>query len=256
MVWMPVIGNAAEGQTLITSKVSGKDGSLNVNSDGTIAWDSFAVTFDQTSSAALKQASPHDWTLRDLVWGNEWSLRRIVGKCHMVYSTFITDSPSDIVGPPAIEAAAGFIVLRTDDEGTLETDLNECNPLVQDSADDPWIWRRKWILSSAKSNSAGLDLDYQTLNNYIANPAFGWPCTTAGYGSVMDGPHIDAKTARSIKRQERLYFVIAARCYDPDNAFNVNANVTNNDGYLFYNIDFRLLGRLGGSVGNRNNASR
>jgi len=225
-----------------------------VDPTGVVNWDAFPVTFDNTQAATFTQAnySTDRQTLRDLVWGNEWSLRRIVGKCFVTLLRDTGDTPENTVGIAAVEVAAGFIVGRTDDEGTATVDFTTVNPLNQDSQDDPWIWRRKWIIQSGPIRGAwsGAIATQDQIN--LNGAATGFPLGNALCGSVADGPHIDQKTARAIKRQERLYFVIANRLWDP---YTVTEYL-DEDTYVTYNLDYRLLGRLGGSVGNRNNASR
>lgn len=214
--------------------------SLDGNPDA-IRVDSFAVTFDATQSAELEQAQPSNSTLRDLVSGNEYRLRRIVGK---YFATWLRNPEgTEANSPPLIDVAAGFIVCRTDDDGVPTTDFEQVNPLVQDSAEDPWIWRRRWFLRTIVPPG--------TTNEFQAGATF--PGSTAGYGSVADGPHIDQKTARRIARQERLFFVQAARVYD------IGGSVTEFTlpGSVCTYLDYRILGSLiSGSKGNRRNASR
>lgn len=104
--------------------------------------DAVGLTFDYTDSAETAQAAGDDnRTLRDLVAGSAYRLRRIVGK---LFASWYNNSGDSIAArPDAIDYAAGFIVVRTDDNGNPYTDFEEVHPLSQDSADDPWIWRRR-----------------------------------------------------------------------------------------------------------------
>lgn len=251
-LWLPVYGN--QTNSALTDNAIGAKGVLSVDGTGQIFWDAFAVTFDYTESAYNAQAGNLGGlpTLRDIVDGNEWSLRRIVGKffCGMG-QTFTGDYTYQI---PAVELAAGYLVCKTDEEGDATTDFDEVNPLVQESAEDPWIWRRKWILTLGKAGVTPVP-GTGTAERYWfeAIQAVGLP-STANYNSVADGPHIDQKTNRRIHRQERLYFVLASRVWNPlsgTNVFDAAAPVD-----LWYNLDHRLFGSLGSTRGNRKNASR
>jgi len=84
---------------------------------------------------------------------------------------------------------------------------------------------------------------------------FGLPKSNVLYGSVADGPHIDAKTARVIHRSERLFGVLAARRYMGD--FDITPETQFTDTHVRLLLDYRLLGSLRGtSYGNRGNAAR
>ena len=147
-----------------------------------------------------------------------------------------------------VDVALGFIVCKTYDDGAPLTDFNEVNPLSQDSMEDPWIWRRRWLLNPQQGLLPGVT------NIAGTNAPYTWqaPASTMGYGSVLDGPHIDAKTARVIHRQERLFGVLAARRY-----YNDVTPTNELDQSVVMLLDYRLLGSLRGQAyGNRGNTSR
>jgi len=241
--WLPVFGEGGnennEAAPGIRSELI-----LSGNPDETRI-DAVGLTFDYTDSAETAQAAGDDnRTLRDLVSGSAYRLRRIVGKC---FASWYNNTGSDDANwPSAIDYAAGFMVVRTDDNGNPYTDFEEVHPLSQDSAEDPWIWRRRWILSTFRGFTS----------SSVAVPRIHWgmgfPNSTADYGSVADGPHIDQKTARVVGRQERLFFIQAARILDPLE----QGSVPNPGGLVTY-LDYRLLGSLmSTTTGNRRNASR
>lgn len=241
--WLPVFGiegNAEEEASIgIETRIT-----LDGNPEA-IRWDAAPVTFDYSDSAETEQfTNLQERSLQDLVGGNCYRLRRIVGKLFAAWTPNGNDSPES--NPPCVDYAAGFIVCRTDDSGTPVTDFEEVNPLAQDSAEDPWIWRRRWFL---RCQNATPDVVVGI------NGRFGrsFPSSTAEYGSVQDGPHIDQKTARRIDKQERLFFVQAARVVDAQG--NVGEYAT--PGGLYSVLDYRLLGSiLRSPAGNRGNASR
>lgn len=225
--------------------------------DGEVGYDAFPVTFDFTDSASQDQfGSPqYGRTLHDLTSGQEYRLRRLVGKVHAapVVGVELEDKARNC---PAVHFAVGFIVLKTDDHGNPHANFDEVNPLSQDSADDPWIWRRVWTMStynklifqSGVYSTTGV-AQYFITEEQLAGLAF--PNATTDFGSVADGPHIDAKTARVIGRQERLYCVTATRVWKPDGEAQYNQ-----DGFVWGHLDLRALASLRTGMGNRRNASR
>lgn len=255
-IWLPTYGNANDDAQ--TDAIIGTQGLVNVTVDGGVTIDAFPVTFDDTKSAWQNQFQNGNQTLHDIATGQEWKLLRVVGKVHLSYSGLFGGTDPSFTYPYACEAAAGLIVLRTDEEGNLETDIEEHNPLAQESADDPWIWRRKWILSGAIYNkSSGTSFgSLSTLEKAAYFAAAAYPSCNANYGSVADGPHIDQKTRRRIGREERLYWMLATRIWDPYQIWSGATQFFNAPGSLAYNIDNRFVGRLSSRMGNRNNASR
>lgn len=253
-IWLPTYGNAIDDA--LQDSVIGTAGSIIVERDGTTTVDAFPVTFDDTQSAWRQQfVAGGQQTLHDIVAGQEWKLLRVVGKAHLAYGGVWSSGEEALHSPLATEVALGLIVLRTDEEGNLETDIEEHNPLAQEAADDPWVWRRKWILGNStfhEGNSVPLSnpSPQEQANFFITK---NWPCNTELMGSVADGPHIDQKTRRRIGREERLYWMIATRMWDPANLW---PGAFNAPGFVTYNIDNRFVGRLSSRMGNRNNASR
>lgn len=257
-IWMPTYGNAHDVDSL--DAVIGSGGTLNVLPAGDISVDAFPVTFDENQSSWFAQyVANQPQSLHDIVAGQEWRLLRVVGKIHAVFSGVAGGQDPTFYPPPAAEFAAGLIVLRGDEENNVQADLDEVNPLAMESANDPWIWRRKWILTQAQYN----------LNTFTTPPAYGtagtvanmyfkaaqqWPTSTSGHHAVADGPHVDQKTRRLISKEERLYWVLAARTWDPTDQINNTGGIT--PGSIYYSIDNRFVGRLSSKMGNRNNASR
>lgn len=234
VVWLPVRGTASIlSEYGADTAAIGFQNVFAVDPGGTITWDAVEITFDGSVSASTAQTAGDERSLDDLVGGQAYRLRRIVGKCFVGLATNTTT-----LGGPGVDVACGFIVCKTDANGVVNTDFITTNPLAQDSAEDPWIWRRRWILGNPTNS---LSPDQAWIQNF--------PLSNAEYGSVADGPHIDQKTARIIGPQERLMFVIAAR--NPTSASlgpsELNVGVA---------LDVRLLASLRTMQGNRRNASR
>lgn len=215
--------------------------------NGDVFWDAVALTFDTSESAVQAQSDPDAKTLRDLIQGNEYRLRRIVGKIFIHVLPFAKGESADTL----IDAAFGFIVCKTYDDGIPLTDFSEVNPLSQESMEDPWIWRRRWIL-----NPAGPIINNIPTTGDLSNSLgySDYPASNMRYGSVLDGPHIDAKSNRRVHRSERLFAVLAARNLNPQTEpWNSNFRPTK----LRALLDYRLLGSLGSQqYGNRGNMAR
>jgi len=253
VVWLPVHGRdfaeAAEGENF----GNGIGGILTVPQTGEITADVQDVTFDYSDSASGEEGT-ESRSLQDLTSGNAYRLRRIVGKFHAA-AVVAGGNETEI---PTVDIAAGFMVNRTDDNGnilagqqTITGDVTR-GPLAQDGAEDPWIWRRRWLLTAIPpvvtfASGSGLLADIRSISATMSDQGQ-WPQTTAGYGSVADGPHIDQKTARVISRDERLFFWVQARLTNPSPETEA-ATVP-------WQLDLRLLASLRQNIGNRRNASR
>lgn len=179
-------------------------------------------------------------TLADLE-GSAYRLRRIVGKIYI--------QPAQIAAVTALESTsfmvtAGIIVLRVDTAGAiLSGNNNTYDASSLDNTRDPWVWRRSWCLS----NVVGIG----TLNTAApdSRPLI-WPESNvqAYAGGVMDGPHIDAKTARVVSDEERLFLSVSAQGLDGDTQ-GLETVVA-----VFGEV--RVLASMRKSSGNRRNASR
>lgn len=202
-------------------------------------------------------ASSIAWANTDLGEMVEWGyrLRRIVGKLFIGVDTPIQDFGA---GLSALLVTAGFMVRRVDAQtGLPEATGSESNPSSLGNVRDPWIWRRSWILRNSSFPDPGpIDVAGTTVpTNTVIGPnpdariLAQYPSSTAGYHSVADGPHIDAKTARIIGPEERLILNISFTTMPRD-------DVNPTDWDVVTVLDYRVLGSLRSSQGNRRNASR
>lgn len=228
--WFPTLGTNYQSDAGANNiwQTTFRLGPLRPNLDNAIgpgtaangAMEVFPVVPDFTSEPS-EQLGSTQVTLRDYVGGNEWLLKRLVGKIH------IAVTPLSVDNPPAWAAClvkAGFFVARNQDDNQAEIDLtdDEVDPFAADNVANPWIWQRSWMLNSPAV--AGIET---------------FPLSTGGYGSVLDGPHIDTKVARRIRREERLWFVLAVVGYDPANTVVLEHGLQV-DGLM----DLRVLGAL------------
>lgn len=171
-------------------------------------------------------------TLTD-IQGSGYRLRRIVGKVFVGLAQS-SGATGDI---PQVLVTCGIIVLRVNPDGTPllpVADYDQYSPAIINSWADPWVWRRSWMLS-----------------NLVEATALGLPLyadTNQAYGSVMDGPHVDQKTARNVLMEERLFFVANAMTAQ-------TAGGTGNSRVLITG-DLRFVASMRRTSGNRGNASR
>lgn len=180
--------------------------------------------------------------------GQEYFLRRIVGKIHLELQPGrqVNDDPSS---HNAVLVGAGFFIARANDQesgGGQNTPIGSASAqelqdnycvLAAETIREPWIWRRTWVLG----NDANLARFHGIAEangavQYLKGSTF--PSNNAMYGSVYDGPHIDAKTARRVKLDERLWFAVSVCHWPPANILvDVGREVEGT-------LDYRLLGQL------------
>lgn len=172
-------------------------------------------------------------TLRDFVEGQDWFLKRIVGKLAIACCTRSTATDGDTSWPNVL-VGAGFFVAKAEDNNPEQPDLEvqEYDPLGSENVRQPWIWRRTYVLTDSNITTPG--------GNPTRYPVF----TTNNLllASGLDGPHIDAKTARRIRREERLWFVTTMTPfhYASDSGGSVSASTMQ----VSVNLDYRILGAM------------
>jgi len=164
-----------------------------------------------------------------------YRLRRIVGKLFFSMAQSVAVQPGDV---STILVTAGFIIRRSEPArptslASLTVGGTGINVTSLQNQDDPWIWRRSWMLSN-KVDPANTD-----------NFAFAF---NGSYGSALDGPHVDQKTARIVGPDERLYLSVTCEGIDG------NAQTTPSAILMVGNL--RVLASMRSNVGNRRNASR
>lgn len=177
-----------------------------------------------------------------------YRLRRIVGSI-LICGERPGDSSQDAAHADLL-VTAGIIVRRVDEQtGTAIVQALDANPQLIAQWPDPWIWRRTWILNCAAN--------FQNLPggaNFNAAGIFGWdrfPISTAHYGDIRSGPHVDAKTARRIGPEERLFLDVGFQ------GLPIRATDNAQTGFNVRMVaDLRCLATINMNSGNRRNASR
>lgn len=180
------------------------------------------------NESTLPNAGPGQ-TLADFSIG--YSLRRVVGK---IWCSVDQQILGDADNSYLYAITCGIIVRRVGDQGQI---LALPGPQFYENWTDPYLWRRTWFIANAKfQQSLAYNVDF--------------PSSNAEYGSIQDGPHVDAKTRRTIKAEERLFLDIQATTMNGDNIAPDDPTFA----YVWW--DLRFFGRTFQSAGNRNNASR
>jgi len=177
--------------------------------------------------------------------GQEYFIRRVVGKVFAA-TRIARNTGNDPSTPPAALLGVGLFVARANDSSQgHDTPIGSAsaserqenyNPLGEETIREPWIWRRTWVLG----NTATREFAIANVWGNVPTSDFAennFPSSTAGYGSVMDGPHMDAKTARRVGNDERLWIAIAATPLPTVVPFGEDLSIS---GYF----DFRILAQL------------
>lgn len=266
VAWLPMLGfggvNIAE--LGLVDHQPGSRLTLVATADDGIVWNAAPVTFDGTHSAEDTQnqgiLGQYAFTLQDLVAGNSFRLRRLVGKVH-AYPYQALGTTTAGTRPAVVDVAVGFMVCKTDDDGVPTTDFNFVNPLTQDSAEDPWIWQRTWRLGLTPGYNTWVNAGTaQQPENAAAYSMLGgvYPPVNMEYNSVADGPHLDQKTARIISPSERLFCVAAIKVPQAASLMGGSSSNDWDSTAIGIQVDvmLRALGSLRRAGGNRKNASR
>lgn len=223
--WLPTFGVDQDSQQDDTYTVSGAQLELEVDPVvDPVPHTIIPITMDEPREEVAPTQSLADYI------GSEYFLKRIVGKIHLLATRDSDDGDYDVL------VCAGFFVARCDEGGnapigytggSATAQFNDYNPLAQKTAREPWIWRRSWMLGDRPVNNTSVNASYEA-----------FPRTNSSYGSIQDGPHIDAKTRRRVSSDDRLFFTLAAVPFPirPYQEYGL-ANITIN-GWL----DYRLFG--------------
>lgn len=221
--WLIPIGTTGPGADTEDDS-NGLETSLAAPSNGTTVTQVFPLVSDVPSDD-FAPTNPIGF-----YQGNDYFIKRIVGKC---FGQLLQDATTGAAR--GVLFGVGLFVARADDADqggpTLPIGAQTATQLVDnysalrvENNKEPWIWRRVWCLGNILSPT-----NPQTAVNY--------PQTTANYGSVADGPHIDAKTARRVRDGERLWASFSARNLPLNSTTDATATV-----HVY--LDYRVLGAI------------
>lgn len=224
-LWLPTLGSTwgDETQAFYDSSNTWRIG--NVEDDKSLAPvpEFFALvpdfTFLPSEGSANRAASLHDRAS-----GNSWMLDRIVGTCHV----HCKERDEGAGQWPYIQVCAGIFVSRSEEGADGAPDLfpDEFNPLARDNIQNPWVWRKTWMLGNP-AGTAVLRDDF--------------PISNSAYGSEWTDATVNVKAKRMIRREHRLFFAVAAQGWDGTAPSNIGTVAQPGaEGVL----DIRLYGRL------------
>lgn len=239
--WFPTNGTVwtSEGNTYYDASRSDTGAAVGLSKSFGANYEVFAVTQDYTPNpgAAGGFALEQQPSLRDYVEGNDYILKSIVGSC-----TVFTEEPFDSAfnwSPTAswayVKAAAGFFVAKASDDDPQIPDLSalEIDPMQGQNIQDPWIWRRTWILANPFNISTfGATGQFEVFDDMANNRKYG----------DLTGPSIHTKSRRRIRREERLWFVMTWIGWDGDRD-HVTGTETQQPG-LKFDLDIRIFGKM------------
>lgn len=236
--WFPSLGTDVGPEVFDGETWAGTGGQLHITPGDAdqSPIDIISLTYDypaEVEEAAVVGAVP---SLADFQ-GSEYQLERVVGKFFCAFDP-IVGLPSPVIPTPWLVCAA-LMILRVNEEtgapvGVTGTDFQQYSPLVSPNISDPWIWRRCWMLSES----------------YTVNSSGGFPIREVGiypqnntlYGDIESGPHVDARSVRRVRREERIFLVVqmcAMKDGIPGEVFEGQPSP-----FLQYSFDYRILGRL------------
>lgn len=244
--WFPIQGTSwLGGEEGNYYDCSISDANDNVETDRSLgpSLSVHPVTQDYTQQPALSSGEDINLrpTLRDFTEGQDYLLKSLVGNITLLVDNPPTGSAAfdRDVNWQHVQVAAGFFVARAqDDDQTLpDLSLDELDPLAQKNIQNSWIWRRNWILDNpfnARLYGNGTsESNPFTLFSYLVTDNRQMGDDTAH--------HFHTKTRRRVKREERLWFVIASMGWDGQKPSLTPGGA---QPFIKYNLDVRLFGKM------------
>lgn len=250
--WFPNFGSASQNVESVPS-FTGLKAQLTVPPNGDIV---VALNPMVTDPPLEGEDINRDTDRLVQVLGNEYIIRRIVGRCFLSCDTPADDDPAAIF-PKTFLIGVGFFVARANDTGsggghntpigsaTNPEAVDNYSTLALDTDREPWMFFRTYILSSGRlSDPAGTG----TVQTRPWTPS----SVTTGVGGPKDNllmsglmsPHFDVKSMRRVRDDERLFVSFSARTLD--NEFlpaDGRPNTVAPEGVSMY-LDYRVLGAL------------
>lgn len=258
--WFPIIGSAGPAET--DDNWSTLNGLFRVEANGTTFVAINPIVPDVPLEGDDIDTSAGGQLVQAI--GQEYIVKRIVGKAHLGVSGPLDDPPTTIF-PKTVLIGMGIFVARANDRqvgggqntpigsATAAERIENYSPLSEDVIREPWMWRRTWVLSTGRGQggAAAAGPQFGIVANgadvsFVQHIQAGAPKTNAGYGSALDGPHFDIKSARRVRTDERLWLAIATRSLDQEFSGAVPTQALDGGpgGGVALVFDFRVLGAL------------
>lgn len=174
-------------------------------------------------------------SLRDRVEGKDYAIARIVGKVWGGLNQYApeTTAPGETVAQ-IVTICAAMAVLPVDNQGNPEGIEDDYNPLYARNSAKPYMWRRTWTL-------------YNNLVVGVEPGIAGAPYSMTGPTNIencgvglMDGPHVDCKSKRRVRKEERLFLLQTWQLQATSSA----SSATNAASYFHFGYDLRILGGM------------
>lgn len=169
-----------------------------------------------------------------------YRLRRIVGDIFVA----AFGSNDQATNPGGAFVTAGIMVLKVGSDGISPQAADDLAAGNIQNNSDPYIWRRSWLLSEQLASG---NVAQQAVNKF--------PATNTAYGTKW-AQGVDQKTARRIGPEERLFFIMSAWVAPLSNIVTGPDNSADSGPQIYCLFDYRVLGSVFTSAGNRRNASR
>lgn len=192
VTWLPNLARTTSGDSF---PINWLFGSVVMDASGRATTEVELLVKDEYPDQA-------DNVLSDYTQGG-YLLQRVVGKLFVGMRQSTPTEPNAAL--PGGIVTASLEILRTNPDDNNPTGLanvDNYNALSPGNERDPWIWQRSWMLSNG--NATVFTEPYDQTWGYA-------PYTNCEYGSVLDGPHVDAKTKRRVGPEERLALVITTQ---------------------------------------------
>jgi len=216
--WLPVNPTFIDGSDLGRTYYDYVDIFPEAVTEGDMVQRATTLTLDDTPDVN----TTGEYTLRDYTEGQDYVLERVVGKiaCFM-------DQGADFSVRRAIVCAAVAILPTQSGASTPDLPPEEWNPLLAQNAQQPWAWRRTWLLGNDPGSPESTRYTYP-----IGNCVY-------GSGGTYDGPHIDTKgVKRRVTKEQRVYLITAGA------VLQVTDATSPGDTRVHWNYDLRLFGAM------------
>lgn len=164
--------------------------------------------------------------------GNEYVIERIVGKLFVGVTN--TNGTS---GGTCAYVKAGIFVARADANsdnvpvGDPTSQSENYSPMSAANTGEPWMWQRGWLLGGPSVDPSG--------NNPFGFSATSMRNNITDRGTMHEGPHLDIKSVRRVRGDERLFMAISAMAFEPRQDAAGASSLT-----IDFFTDLRVLGAL------------